>query len=73
MLADELERQHNKSGSVSHRSTVKNKNAQLIKSKKKAEIIKKNEEKKERDSIAAKIRRNINIKVTSQILGYKRN
>ena len=57
-------------GVPTHRSGAKDKNAIIIKSKKKAEMIKKNEDKKERDTIAMKIRRNINIKVAQQILGY---
>ena len=62
MLEDELEGNHD--GAVaSHRSNLKDKNAQMIKSKKKAEMIKKSENKSEKETIAMKIRRNVNIKV----------
>jgi len=61
MMEEELEGIHE--GAASHRSNLKDKNAQMLKSKKKAEMIKKNENKNEKDTIAIKIRRNINIKV----------
>lgn len=61
MMEEELEGIHE--GPASHRSNLKDKNAQMLKSKKKAEMIKKNENKNEKDTIAIKIRRNINIKV----------
>lgn len=62
MMEEELEGPHD--GSASNRSNrFKDKNAMVIKSKKKAEMMKKNENKNEKDTIALKIRRNINIKV----------
>ena len=61
MMEEELEGHNDVAGS--HRSTAKDKNAQIIKSKKKAEMIKKNENKNEKETIAMKIRRNVNIKV----------
>ena len=61
MMEEELEGHNDVAGS--HRSTIKDKNAQIIKSKKKAEMIKKNENKNEKETIAMKIRRNVNIKV----------
>jgi hypothetical protein len=62
MMEDELEGPHDGSGS-NRSNRFKDKNAMIIQSKKKAEMIKKNENKNERDTIAIKIRRNINIKV----------
>ena len=61
MMEEELESHNDVAGS--QRSTIKDKNALAIKSKKKAEMIKKNENKNEKDTIAMKIRRNVNIKV----------
>jgi len=63
MMENEIEGNHDGSGAASHRSNLKDKNAQMIKSKKKAEMIKKSENKSEKETIAMKIRRNVNIKV----------
>ena len=61
MMEEELESHNDVAGS--QRSSIKDKNALAITSKKKAEMIKKNENKNEKETIAMKIRRNVNIKV----------
>ena len=71
MIEEYLNKVSGPSGSLSNRSNGMDRKQLQLKEKKKAEMIKKNEEKKEKkETIAMKVRRSINLKVTSQLLGY---
>ena len=71
MIEDYLIKVSGPSGSLSSRSNGMDRKQLQLREKKKAEMIKKNEEKKEKkETIAMKVRRSINLKVTSQLLGY---